>query len=102
MSSSIFEILGISAEDLRWKDLGLCNGEDPDRFFEDYESSPRVAQVTDEMCLSCPVRQQCLRAGVEGNETGVWGGVYLVNGRADENRNMHKTKEVWDEIRSSI
>lgn len=61
-----------------------------------------VARAVDEGCLSCPVMAQCLQAGVENNEWGVWGAIFLVSGKPDKNRNKHKTKEVWDEIKERI
>jgi hypothetical protein len=54
------------------------------------------------MCLSCPVRKECLQAGVENNEWGVWGGVFLTAGKPDQNKNSHKTPEVWEQIREGI
>lgn len=48
-----------------------CTEEDPELFFSGDRSHIRQAK---EMCASCPVIKQCLRAALENNETGVWGG----------------------------
>lgn len=100
--SSVFDVFGLDADDLEWQDLAVCTGQDIRRFHEDYESNPRTAKLTDQMCLSCPVRKECLQAGVENNEWGVWGGVYLSAGNMDEAKNSHKTPEVWKEIREGL
>ena len=98
----VFAVLGLSDEELEWQHLALCNGQDIWRFHEGYESNPRIAKQTDEMCLSCPVQKQCLQAGIENGEWGCWGGVYLTNGRMDDARNAHKTQDIWQEIREGI
>lgn len=100
--SSVLDALGLNLEDLDWQDLAICQGQDTWRWYEGYESSPRVAQLTDEICLSCPVRRECLEAGIENGEDGCWGGVYLKAGRVDKERNAHKTPEVWEAIREGI
>lgn len=100
--SNILSVLGLDPIDLTWHDLAMCKGTDREDFYDKYESSESVAKTTDQMCLSCPVLQECLKAGVENGEYGVWGGVYLTAGRADPNRNAHKTKEVWKELRARV
>lgn len=72
-----------------------------DPLFDAYESDVEpypIRQSTDEMCLSCPVRQVCLDAGVRNNESGVWGGWYLSNGKIDDVRNGHKDFDIWREL----
>lgn len=92
--------------DSRWEDFAACI-DMPIRFFhkdegdteeaaENYEEDEQIALITDEICLSCPVIQQCLDKGRKGGEWGVWGGVYLSAGKLDKTRNSHKTQEVWD------
>jgi len=82
-------------------DVMLADGETRDLFdpmFDSYEmdNDPYpVRNATDDMCLSCPVRQVCLDFGVRNNETGVWGGWYLSNGKIDDVRNGHKDMSVW-------
>lgn len=101
-TSSVLDALGIEPEDLEWQDLAVCHGLDVKRFYERYEQSVRTAKLTDQICLSCPVRKQCLSAGVENSEYGVWGGIYLTAGRPDENKNSHKTPDIWNQIREGI
>lgn len=99
---SMFDALGLDADSFEWTDLSICRGQDTTKFYEGYESSTRTAMLVDDMCLSCPVRNQCLQAGVDNNEWGVWGGIFLVSGKADMAKNSHKTKEVWQKIRDGI
>lgn len=99
---SVFDALGLDADDLEWQDLAICTGQDIRRFHEGYEASERTAKLTDAMCLSCPVRKVCLQAGIENNEWGVWGGIFLSNGKVDPNKNAHKTQDIWDQIRKGI
>jgi hypothetical protein len=98
----VLDALGIDLDSLEWQNLSLCNGSDTELFYDQYESNSNIAQVVDEMCLSCPVRKQCLQTGVENGEWGVWGGVFLVSGKVDQNRNSHKTQEVWASIREIL
>lgn len=71
-------------------------------FYDLYESDETQAKITDQICLSCPVLKECLTAGIENNEHGVWGGIYLTSGKPDENRNAHKTEDVWETLRERI
>ena len=101
-TSDALSELGIDLEDLEWQDLALCDGMVTNLFYDDYESDEQVAKVVDEACLSCPVMAQCLQRGVENSEWGVWGGIYLVSGKPDANKNSHKTPEVWQTIKEKI
>lgn len=100
-------------EELEWYHLALCQHmNDPipdkephtyiDKFAEGYEDDPVLAKNMDSICLACPVRNACLREGIENKEYGLWGGVFLNNGKVDEPRNAHKTEDVWNEIRSGL
>jgi hypothetical protein len=93
-----------------WQDLAACDsmtgvrrpdGTVDDWFFDSYENST-VAEQVDEMCRRCPVRRNCLYAGVTNNEQGVWGGFYLTNGKMDKTRNAHKTEEEKEEFKSLL
>lgn len=103
-------------EDIEWYHLAICQGMNDrpkpkpgqprkkyvDKFYEGYEDDPVFAANMDSICLSCPVRAMCLREGIENNEYGLWGGVYLTNGKMDPARNAHKTDDIWEQIRSGI
>lgn len=99
---TILEMLGIEETQLSWHDLAQCKGMDRELFYDKYESDENVAKMIDEVCLSCPVLQDCLLQGIENGEHGVWGGVFLTSGKMDVNKNAHKTQEVWDELRDRI
>lgn len=99
---SYLDKLNIDPDELEWQDLSLCDGADTEEFFDKYERSPRLAQQVDEMCLACPVMKQCTEFAQRRGETGVWGAVYYVNGRADRYKNAHKTAEVWQRIKDKL
>jgi hypothetical protein len=96
-------------DELEWYHLSICRGmndkregEEPhqhkDYFYDEYEADPVMAMVMDSICLSCPVRALCYREGVSNQEFGLWGGVFLTNGKIDESRNAHKSDEVWAQL----
>lgn len=87
---------------IRWKDNGECLGMDPNIFFEKYEDNPHLAKSTDHMCQRCPVNQTCFASGVSGKEWGVWGGVYLEEGKISKEFNAHKSKDDWFDTWESL
>ena len=97
--SEILNDLGIDKEDLDWLHLGICRGMDTNLFYEKYEADSNIAKNIDEMCLSCPVISMCYETGSEGNEYGVWGGVYLSSGSIDKSKNLHKTQDTWKRLK---
>ncbi len=97
--SDILNNLGIDSDDLDWFHLAICRGMDTNLFYEKYESDSNIAKNIDEMCLSCPVISMCYEAGVEGNESGVWGGVYLTSGSIDKSKNLHKEQDLWKKLK---
>lgn len=99
---SFLDELGLDEETFSWRDLALCQGTPTNNFYDDYESSPTLPFVVDEMCLSCPVMKQCLEDGIEGKEYGVHGGIYLTNGKPDDSKNSHKTPDVWKTIKERL
>jgi hypothetical protein len=101
MSDALAE-LGIDLEGLRWQALALCKGDDTEDHYDRYEVDEELAEAVDQKCLSCPVMIQCLSWAVDNNEWGVWGGIFLTNGKPDINRNKHKTQDVWQEIKEQI
>lgn len=112
---NLLEQLGLS-EDAHWHELAACRDiveviEDEgvrkvfDPMFDTYEnaSSPYSIRVAvDEMCISCPVQSICYDYGTENDQSGVWGGVYLSNGKHDRTRNEHKTRDTWKRIRARV
>jgi len=80
----------------------LCNGMDVRKFFDSYEEDQELAKQIDALCLSCPVIAECFKKGVSSESWGVWGGVYLVDGKIDKQKNSHKEKNVWNRILSEI
>lgn len=98
--SNILNDLGIDHDDFDWYHLAVCRGMDTNLFYEKYEADENIAKSIDEACLGCPVMKMCYQSGVEANEYGVWGGIYLNSGSIDKARNVHKTPEVWKKMRS--
>ena len=97
--SNILNDLGIDKQEFEWFDLAICRGMDTNLFFEKYETDVNIAKNIDEACLSCPVSKMCYDSGVENNEYGVWGGVYLNAGSVANSKNTHKTPEIWKRIK---
>lgn len=93
--SSILNDLGVDQEDFEWYHLAICRGMDTNLFYEKYESDINIAKSIDQACLSCPVISICYQSGIDNNEYGIWGGVYLNSGSIDKARNIHKTPEIW-------
>jgi hypothetical protein len=98
--SNILNELGVDAEDLDWWHLAACRGMDTNLFYDKYEMDVNIAKNIDQACLSCPVSKMCYQSGIENNEYGIWGGVYLNAGSVDKTRNLHKTPEIWKKLKS--
>jgi hypothetical protein len=73
---------------------------DTNLFFDKYETDINIAKNIDEACLACPVISMCYKSGIDNNEYGVWGGVYLSSGGIDKARNVHKTTEIWKRLKA--
>lgn len=78
-----------------WKDEADCLDLDTNLFFDKYEDDTHLAKTVDGICQRCPVNQSCFAWGVSNKEWGVWGGIYLRDGKIDKEFNAHKTKEDW-------
>lgn len=98
--SNILNELGIDPDDFGWMDLAVCQGLDHNLFYDTYENDINIARSVDEMCLSCPVIKMCYEHGIQNDEQGVWGGVYLYSKSIDKSRNLHKSAETWKKLRS--
>jgi hypothetical protein len=81
-----------------WIDEALCAGTDTEMYFDKYESNQEMASEVDRMCLSCPVIKECFDEGVRSESYGVWGGIFLNEGKLDNVRNSHKTEVVWKRL----
>ena len=86
--SSILDDLGVDKEDFDWWHLAICRGMDTNLFYDKYEVDVNIAKNIDEACLSCPVSKMCYKSGIDNNEYGIWGGVYLNAGSIDKTRNL--------------
>lgn len=80
-----------------WKDEASCDGFDTNLFFDKYEEDVSLRPAIDKLCSDCPVVRQCLAVGVSQKGWGVWGGVYLENGKISREFNKHRTKTDWAE-----
>lgn len=79
----------------QWKDEAACLGSNVNDFFDTYEENEDVRPVVDSICKLCPVRRMCFANGISGKEWGVWGGVYLENGKISKEFNRNKSKQDW-------
>jgi len=85
-----------------WYKDAECLGMDTDTFFEKYEYDAGMATAIDNICLDCPVAKECFDYGAETDSWGVWGGVFLVDGKPDNSRNSHKSQEIWKQVLENI
>jgi len=85
-----------------WVSEALCAGSDTELFFDKYEDDQSIAMDIDRLCLSCPVAKQCFEYGVQTESYGVWGGVFLNDGKLDNVRNSHKTQDIWQRVLSLV
>lgn len=60
--------------DLPW----ACAGIDPDQFFPEDEATFAAARA---VCARCPLSDVCRDLGLARDESGVWGGLLLDNGK---------------------
>jgi len=81
-----------------WKDEAACKHFDTNLFFEKYEESPTLRPGVDSVCFGCPVQRNCFAIGVSQKEWGVWGGVYLENGKVSREFNNHRNKKEWGNV----
>jgi hypothetical protein len=78
-----------------WKDEGICRDYDTNLFFDKYEEDIDLRPAIDNLCSGCPMARQCFAFGVSHKEWGVWGGIYIENGKISREFNKHRTKEDW-------
>lgn len=85
--------------DNSWKKDASCKSFDTELFFDDYENDEtfELRKDVDELCASCPVVRQCFAVGISQKGWGVWGGVYLENGKISREFNKHRTKQDWSD-----
>lgn len=81
-----------------WMSEALCAGTDTEKYFDLYEEDDELAKEVDRMCLSCPVVKECFEEGVNTESYGVWGGIFLNEGKLDNVRNSHKTDIIWEKL----
>ena len=67
-------------------------------FFDTYEQDQNLRLAIDEVCSSCPMARTCFAVGVSQKEYGVWGGVYLENGKISREFNNHRKKAEWAKV----
>ena len=79
----------------RWKDSASCKGYDTNIFFDKYEEDEALRPAIENLCSECPVARLCFAVGVSQKEWGVWGGVYLENGKISREFGKHRSKADW-------
>lgn len=85
-----------------WKDMASCLHYDVNIFFDKYEEEEQLRPAVEEICSSCPVMRECFATGVSQKEYGVWGGVYLENGKISREFGRHRTKAQWGKLWSTL
>lgn len=85
-----------------WKEDGLCRDYDTNLFFDKYEEDMDLRPAIDNLCSTCPVARICFAVGVSQKEWGVWGGIYIENGKPSREFNRHRTKDDWANTWSNL
>lgn len=85
-----------------WKDKSACRDYDVNLFFDKYEEDEMLRPAIDELCAGCPVARQCFAVGISQKEWGVWGGIYIENGKISREFNKHRTKADWADTWSNL
>lgn len=75
-----------------------CVNMDSNLFFDKYEEQIKIRSAIDNLCAHCPVQRYCLAVGISRQEWGVWGGVFLENGKISKEMNSHKDNSDWFNI----
>lgn len=78
-----------------WKEVAPCKGWDTNLFFDKYEEDLELRPQIDEFCSECPLVRHCFAVGVSQKEWGVWGGIFLENGKISKDTNKHRSKQDW-------
>lgn len=85
-----------------WQEEASCIGMDTDLFFDKYEEDEGLRPAIDELCRKCPVQRTCFAVAVSWGGTrddpkayGVFGGIFLKDGKISKEMNNHKTKIDW-------
>lgn len=86
------DLINFFSEDLSWKYEGACVNAPIDLFFDGYLKDSDVAASVDDLCSSCPVKQECMKYAKKTEATGVWSGMYLQQGKYHRGSNNHKPK----------
>lgn len=81
----------------RWMEKASCQDFDVELFFDKYEENLSLRPAIDKLCSECPVARQCFAVGVSQKAYGVWGGVYLDNGKISREFGRHRSKADWSE-----
>ena len=79
----------------KWREQALCDGYDTNLFFDKYEEDLLLRPAIDKLCSTCPVAKTCFAIGISNKEWGVWGGVYLENGKISKEFGNHRSKQDW-------
>jgi hypothetical protein len=87
----------VSLDRHEWKDSASCKDFDVDLFFDKYEEDPNLRPAIYNLCAGCPVARQCFAVGISQKGYGVWGGVYIENGKISREFNRHRSKKDWAE-----
>lgn len=74
----------------QWRLAAVCAQADPEVFFPEVGTPGKAAKL---VCLSCPVREQCLQWALDHGEWyGIWGGTTAVERRQVKRQRRQKKK----------
>lgn len=76
-----------------WKQDAACVGYPTRWWYPELGNGLRETQKARAVCADCPVQEECLTAGLERHEDGIWGG-YNVKERKALRRERHVLKNL--------
>lgn len=85
-----------------WQDDASCKNLDLNLFFDKYEEDIELRPKVDSLCSGCPVARQCFAVGISQKEWGIWGGIFIENGKISREFNRHRSKPQWAEKWKSL
>lgn len=81
-----------------WKEHAPCRGLDTNLFFDRYEENLELRPLVEKICAECPLARHCFAVGVSQKGWGVWGGIYLEDGKISREFGKHRSKQEWSNV----
>lgn len=84
-----------------WQDLANCIGMDTNEFIKD-DKTFKVTPLVEQACAKCIVKDECLRAALENNELGYWGGTTWVERQKMMRSTRPDAQGIWNTMNRKL